>query len=189
MHRVSYIRMRPATTPRSTKGYTFGNRSTNGRFVPSPTTFPEITRMIPARGPQTKEYTELMSCQCNAEQVQAKQSTHCPQVLCAKHLRTMSVLLGYVLLCFAFSVLPTSKAKRRGRRQFLRGYPRLGTLGHPGVPRGTPEHPRVSRGIPGYPRASWGTPGYPRGSLTLLGPKAQAVRRRSSVPSLTRWVI
>ena len=84
--------------------------------------------MRPARGSQTKEYTELMSCQCNAEQVQAKQSTHCPQVLCAKHLWTMSVLLWFVLLCFAFSVLPTSKAKRSGLRQFLRGYPRFALL-------------------------------------------------------------
>ena len=87
--------------------------------------------MIPARGPQTKEYTELMSCQCNAEQVQAKQSTHCRQVLRAKHLSTMGVLLWFVLLCFAFSVLPTSKAKRSGRRQFLRGYP--GTQGYLGT--------------------------------------------------------
>ena len=103
---------------------------------------------------------------CNAKQNSAKQSkaeqnTHCPQMLCAKHLWTTSFvfcfallcLLCFALLCFALlcfrqlstgalreapvdnqcfallcSVLPISKAKRSGLRQFLRGYPRFALL-------------------------------------------------------------
>ena len=96
--------------------------------------------------------------QNSAKQSKAEQNTHCPQMLCAKHLWTTSFVLCFALLCVALrcfvllcfrqlstgalreapvdnecfallcSVLPTSKAKRSGLRQFLRGYPRFALL-------------------------------------------------------------
>ena len=74
--------------------------------------------------------------QNSAKQNKAEQNTHCPQMLCAKHLWTTSFVLCFALLCLA-----NLEGHAKWAKAIFEGVPRLR---HPGL--GT-----LATSNPGFP--------------------------------------